>query len=597
MRAHSHTNRMLKLLRHHRTFPLRARSFSSRVHVHGASGRLGTAICQFPGTTPLAHRAVDPIKAKAGDVVVDTSLPAGLTALVRRLQAGADDNSSELPILLVGTTGELPVRDLEEYAARAPVYICPNFSTGVRLLMPALRTLGANPKFTTAVTEVHHTKKLDAPSGTAKILATALQAEQVSSIRAADIKGIHRMDVIGDLETIEITHTAHDRTLFAAGAVELAKELSDARAAGNLQNGLHDPFCMLPDTVDKVTTDQMSDQAPFSAPQTPPHDAPNTTATQMPKPRLQPTLATQKIQNLRLMTAIKTPYNSNGRIDLASFDRHVEHQIAHGVEALIIGGTTGEGHLLTWNEHIMLIAHTKNKFGDKITVVGNTGSNSTGELNRCSAYGFAAGMDAALVINPYYGKTSVEGIIKHIEVGMQYGPSIVYNVPSRTGQDILPEVMARLAEHPHFAGVKECQGPDRIREYVQAGLTVWSGNDDDMHFCRHVLGAQGSISVLSNVVPGLYRDLLFGPRNDELNASLSRLNGWLFEEPNPAGVNTLLMQLGVSKPNFRLPYLPLSKSKRREIVEIVRDIGPQHVINGDNLNVLEDDEFSIIADY
>ena len=84
---------------------------------------------------------------------------------------------------------------------------------------------------------------------------------------------------------------------------------------------------------------------------------------------------------------------------------------------------------------------------------------------------------------------------------------------------------------------------------------MWSGNDDDMHFCRHVLGAQGSISVASNVVPGLYRELLFGERNDELNAELAPLVKWLFEQPNPIGVNTLLMQLGACGPNFRLPYV------------------------------------------
>lgn len=117
----------------------------------------------------------------------------------------------KLPIVVVGTTGDLPLDAIKTYAEYAPVYICPNFSTGIRLLMPALRTFGANPRYTTAVTEVHHTKKLDAPSGTAKILANALQTDQVASIRAADVKGIHRMDVQGELEAIEITHTAHDR--------------------------------------------------------------------------------------------------------------------------------------------------------------------------------------------------------------------------------------------------------------------------------------------------------------------------------------------------------------------------------------------------
>ena len=94
-----------------------------------------------------------------------------------------------------------------------------------------------------------------------------------------------------------------------------------------------------------------------------------------------------------------------------------------------------------------------------------------------------------------------------------------------------------------------------VVRYVDAGLKVWSGNDDDMHFCRHVLGAQGSISVAANVVPGLYHQLLFGERDDALNEELAPLVKWLFDEPNPIGVNTLLMQLGACGPHSRLPYV------------------------------------------
>merc|ERR1712232_1494989 len=96
----------------------------------------------------------------------------------------------------------------------------------------------------------------------------------------------------------------------------------------------------------------------------------------------------EDIKKLRLMTAIKTPYRENGDIDLPAFDRHVEHQIANGVEALIIGGTTGEGHLFSWDEHLLLIAHTKAKFGDRIAIVGNTGSNHTAESVYATKKGF-----------------------------------------------------------------------------------------------------------------------------------------------------------------------------------------------------------------
>jgi len=307
----------------------------------------------------------------------------------------------------------------------------------------------------------------------------------------------------------------------------------------------------------------------------------------------EPTPETQRVQKARLFTAIKTPFQS-GSIDLPAFDAHVEHQLANGVEGFIIGGTTGEGHLLNWTEHIMLIAHAKHKFGDRCIIVGNTGSNSTDEAITATQHGFSVGMDASLLINPYYGKTNAEGIKRHILSGMDLGPAIIYNVPGRTGQDIPPALMREMAEHKYFCGVKECMGPERIKMYVDAGMKIWSGNDDDMHYCRHVLGAQGSISVASNVVPGIYKKLLFHERNDALNDSLNPLFSWLFKEPNPIGVNTMLMQLGMSQPVWRLPYVPLDKAMREEGVRILKDIGVQHVPNGDNLQVLEDDDFTVL---
>merc|ERR1711990_421555 len=153
---------------------------------------------------------------------------------------------------------------------------------------------------------------------------------------------------------------------------------------------------------------------------------------------------TLAFRKLRLMTAVKTPYTADGNIDLAAFDKHVEHQIQNGVEALIIGGTTGEGHLFSWEEHLVLIAHAKSFCAGRCLIVGNTGSNATAEQVNATKKGFAVGMDCSLLINPYYGKTSDRGILMHIEAAMDLGPAIIYNVPGRTGQDIKPETMAKL---------------------------------------------------------------------------------------------------------------------------------------------------------
>ena len=139
------------------------------------------------------------------------------------------------------------------------------------------------------------------------------------------------------------------------------------------------------------------------------------------------------VQKASLITAIKTPYLESGSFDVDAFDALVEEQIANGVEGLIIGGTTGEGHLMSWDEHIMLIAHCAINFRGRVLVIGNTGSNSTREAVHATRQGFCVGMDASLQINPYYGKTSSEGLNYHFRAALDVGPGIVYNVPSRTG--------------------------------------------------------------------------------------------------------------------------------------------------------------------
>lgn len=120
---------------------------------------------------------------------------------------------------------------------------------------------------------------------------------------------------------------------------------------------------------------------------------------------------------------------------------------------------------MSWDEHIMLIAHTVNVFGNQIKVIGNTGSNSTREAVHATRQGFIVGMHAALQINPYYGKTSIVGLKDHFQRVLDLGPGIVYNVPGRTGQDIPDEVIMGLSSHTNFLGVKECTGNERIGGY------------------------------------------------------------------------------------------------------------------------------------
>ena len=305
----------------------------------------------------------------------------------------------------------------------------------------------------------------------------------------------------------------------------------------------------------------------------------------------------EEIKTKRLITAIKTPYLASGKVDLFAYDALVEAQIAGGVEGLIVGGTTGEGQLMSWDEHIMLIAHTAQRYGGRIKVIGNTGSNSTREAVHATQQGFAVGMDASLQINPYYGKTSRAGLAEHFEAVLDLGPAIVYNVPARTSQDITPEIMFELAKHKNFAGVKECEGNARIKQYTDKGIVCWSGNDDECHDARYEAGAVGVISVTSNLVPELMRELLFDGPNPELRDRLAPLMNWLFSEPNPIGLNTACSMLGVSKPVFRLPYVPYAAGLRAEGAAHIAAIGREHFIGSDPVRDVRDEDFILLRDW
>lgn len=300
------------------------------------------------------------------------------------------------------------------------------------------------------------------------------------------------------------------------------------------------------------------------------------------------------IRKLKLITAVKTPYLEDGRFDFEAYDRIVDDQIAHGVEGLIVGGTTGEGHLMSWDEHIMLIAHTVNQFGDRLTVIGNTGSNSTREALHATEQGFNVGMHASLQINPYYGKTSNKGMAAHLKAGLAEGPGIVYNVPARTSQDIPDEVIEELSQHENFLGVKECTGNDRIANYTKKGIVCWSGNDDEAHDARHIAGAAGVISVTSNVIPGLFSSLM-DARDDELNEAVQPLVSWMFREPNPTGLNTMLSMMGACKPVFRMPYMAYEKEWREEGVQLLEALGGSEVAPSvRSLSSLDDDDFTYV---
>jgi len=302
----------------------------------------------------------------------------------------------------------------------------------------------------------------------------------------------------------------------------------------------------------------------------------------------------KRLKAASLITAIKTPYTAKGEVCLKTYDALIEQQIEAGVDGIVVGGTTGEGHLLSWEEHLMLIAHCVHNFSDKLIIVGNTGSNNTREAIKATENGFAIGMDAALQINPYYGRTSLKGVSEHFKRVLDIGPAFIYNVPGRTGQDLTPEVIEPLSKHKNFIGVKECGGNERIAYYEKQGIACWSGNDDESYTGRHEHGSHGVISVSSNIIPGIMRQLMDKDnlaQTSVLNEKMQGLMQWLFCEPNPIAINTALMMTDAVPKNFRLPYQALTLAQREQGFELLKAIETKDLV-GDSLSLLEDSDFN-----
>ena len=250
---------------------------------------------------------------------------------------------------------------------------------------------------------------------------------------------------------------------------------------------------------------------------------------------------------------------------------------------------------MNWEEHLTLIEHCCNNFGDDLAIIGNTGSNSTREAMVATKEGFRAGMHGSLQINPYYGKSNPKGVLYHLQSTMDFGPAIIYNVEGRTAQDIPPKLVYEISKHPNFAGMKECAGQERIKEYADKGILCWSGNDDECHDSRFKMGGHGVISVTSNVLPAAMRRLM-DERDPELNEKIKPFMNWLFLQPNPIGLNTVLAMTGASAPVFRAPYWPYDEKERNQVIELLKDFSDEEIMGG-RPKPLRDDEFTVLADF
>jgi 4-hydroxy-tetrahydrodipicolinate synthase len=277
------------------------------------------------------------------------------------------------------------------------------------------------------------------------------------------------------------------------------------------------------------------------------------------------------------MVALVTPMHKDGMVDLQALRKLIEFHIQAGTDGLVIAGTTGESATLTKTEHAELIFQSVEMAAGRIPVIAGTGSNSTAQTLELSKTVQDSGAKAFLVVTPYYNKPTQEGLYQHFSTIADNVtvPLVLYNVPGRTGCDMLPATVARLALHPNIIGIKEAAGQvGRYRELVdlcQGHIDVFSGDDaTNLEFFR--CGAKGVISVTANVAPRRMHKIcaaaLAGDFEtaEAINSELLDLHRLLFIESNPIPVKWAVHKMGLAEEGIRLPLTVLSSAGQEALL-------------------------------
>ena len=276
-------------------------------------------------------------------------------------------------------------------------------------------------------------------------------------------------------------------------------------------------------------------------------------------------------------TALITPFDSEtGRLDLLFFERLIRFQIQNGADALIVAGTTGESPVLTGEEKSLLFETAVRAAGGRTPVIAGTGSNDTGRAVKNCNEAEKKGVDGLLIVTPFYNKCTQEGLVRHYTyiADRVSAPIIVYNVPSRTGVNILPETYRALAEHKHIVAVKEANGDiSSVAETIslcKGKLDVYSGNDDQTA-AMMALGGKGVISVASNIIPMQMHDMAAAALREDIETAAEmqlryfRLMKLLFCEVNPIPVKAAAEMLFARKLPLRLPLTAMTEANREKL--------------------------------
>jgi len=282
-------------------------------------------------------------------------------------------------------------------------------------------------------------------------------------------------------------------------------------------------------------------------------------------------------------TAIVTPMTKEG-VDYASFARLLDWQIDEGVNALVIAGTTGEGSTLSDEEHRQVLKFAVDQIKGRVPVIAGTGSNDIAYAVDLTDFACKIGCDAMLVVTPYYNKATQKGLIRSFTeiADASTKPLILYNVPSRTGCNLLPATCAELAEHPNIIAMKEASGNisqiAELASLVRGKMDLYSGNDDQIVPVLS-LGGKGVISVLSNVLPRQtveMCDAFFAgdlAKSREMQLDLLPLINALFCEVNPIPVKAAMAAMGFGENYLRLPLTPMEADHEAALLALMRQQG------------------------
>lgn len=279
-------------------------------------------------------------------------------------------------------------------------------------------------------------------------------------------------------------------------------------------------------------------------------------------------------------TAIITPFK-NGKVDYEAFAKHIEWQIAEGINGIVVAGTTGEGSTLTDAEHKEVIKFCVDTVAGRVPVIAGTGSNDTSYAIALTKHACEVGADAMLLITPYYNKATQNGMIASFNAiaDASTKPCILYNVPSRTGCNLLPASVAKLSEHKNIVAIKEaCGNISQVAELAALcgdKIDIYSGNDDQIVPIMS-LGGKGVISVLSNIAPkdtvAICDEFFAGniKKSAEIQLEYLELINALFCEVNPIPAKAAVAAMGFCENSLRLPLTPMEAEHEAKLLALMK---------------------------